>query len=91
MKTDCREARDCAPCVRQRDAIPILPLGISGMLASWHWIVFGLLSSIPGRPECLRSMESVEGLQDGCLFLMVMMEVIISAHFKDGVGLAEMI
>lgn len=78
----------CTPCMSPRDAPPILPLGIWGT-ASWLWLVFGLLSSIPGRPDYFRRMES-DGWQDGCMLLMVLMEVIISAHFKDRVGLADM-
>ena len=72
-----------SPCVSQRDALPFC-LWVSGALASWLWLVFGLLSSIPGRPEYFRRMQS-DGLQDGCMLLMVLMELLISAHFKDRV------
>ena len=77
------------PCMSQRDAPPILPLGIWGT-GIWLWLVFRLLSSIPRRPEYFRRMKS-DGLQDSCMLLMVLTELLISAHFKDRVGRAGMI
>lgn len=77
--------------------MPVCCLGVSGVLASWLWMVFGLVCSIPGRPECLRRVDSGAGLKGCCLLLissmllMEMMEIIISACFRDRVRLAEMI
>lgn len=61
---------------------------VSGTLAFWLWIIFDLISSISGRLECIKKMESGKGLQDCCrllvssMFLMEIIEIIISVHFR---------
>lgn len=68
-------------------------MGVFGTLASWLWIVFGLIFSIPGRLECIKRMESGERLQDcgrlliASVLLVETIEIIIASHFRGRVRL----
>lgn len=73
-------------CEPRETSTPVLPLGI---LRHWHLAGLCPVSFPPsqGGPEYFRRMKS-DGLQDGCMLLMVLTELLISAHFKDRVGRA---
>lgn len=48
------QAQNGAPRGSQGEAT--VPLNVSGTLASWLWIVFALVFSVPGRPEYIQRM-----------------------------------
>lgn len=92
VEPGCRGAWGWAPCVRQADASPTLPLGVSEMLHPGFELP---LVSFPPSQGGLNALGGWNCTRDGrtavCRLMMVMVEIIISAHFRDRERLAEMI